>query len=36
MVRFKNRYVLADYENMPFVEQPNERAFLKIIKEKVE
>lgn len=32
MVRFKNRYILADYENVQFNDPPNEKSFLKLIK----
>ena len=32
MVRFKNRYLLIDYSDMPFPEPPTERALLKLIK----
>ena len=33
MVRFKNRYILVDYIDMPFDDQPTERTLLRIIKE---
>jgi RNase P/RNase MRP subunit POP5 len=36
MVRFKNRYILVDYTNMPFTEPVTERALLKIIKDTAE
>lgn len=35
-MRFKNRYILADYENMEFGEPVTERGLLKVIKERVE
>lgn len=36
MVRFKNRYILIDYTNMPFTEPVTERALLKLIKDTAE
>ena len=36
MVRFKNRYLLIDYSNIPFPEPPTERTLLKLIKEVAE
>ena len=34
MVRFKNRYILADFSNMTCLETPNEKGLLKVIKER--
>jgi RNase P/RNase MRP subunit POP5 len=36
MVRFKNRYILADYQDVGFNEPPTEKSFLKMLKERVE
>lgn len=36
MVRFKNRYILADYENVAFGEVLTEKAFLRLIKDRAE
>ena len=36
MVRFKNRYILADYSNLPLSEPATERILLKLIKEVAE
>jgi hypothetical protein len=33
MVRFKNRYLLVDYTNMPFTEPVTERALVKLLKD---
>jgi hypothetical protein len=33
MVRFKNRYILADYSHIQVPEDINERSFLKLVKQ---
>lgn len=36
MVRFKNRYILADYSQMPEAGQTTDRSFLKLVKQACE
>jgi RNase P/RNase MRP subunit POP5 len=36
MVRFKNRYILADYSQMPDAAQTTDRSFLKVVKQACE